>query len=86
MRILLVAALLLAVLAPSASAASAKWRTCVKAPAEAAAEAAGLPAAMDADEDLRRIFGEQPPSETFVLGRALCADYDRDGYGDIAVH
>ncbi len=69
----------LAAAAP-APAASRQWHACSKAATKAAAEQAGLPARMDADERLRSIFGEQLPSASLTsIGRSLCADYDGDG-------
>ena len=66
--------------ATPASAASRTWRPCSRTATKAAAERAGLPARMDADDRLRVIFGDDPPSsELKTIGRSLCADYDGDG-------
>jgi hypothetical protein len=69
---------------PSASAATAKWWACGKAGGGAAAQAAGFPAAMDADPRLRDTFGDDPPSTLLRVRRSYCADFDRDGDVDRA--
>jgi hypothetical protein len=72
------AALMLA--ATPASAASRTWKPCSRTATKAAAERAGLPARMDADDRLRVIFGQDRPSSVLTsIGRSLCADYDGDG-------
>jgi hypothetical protein len=70
---------------PNASAATAKWWACGKAGGAAAAQAAGFPAAMDADPRLRETFGDEAPSSVLNARRAYCADFDRDGDVDRAV-
>jgi hypothetical protein len=74
-----------AILAPSAPAVTAQWWACGKRESAKAAQAAGLPAAMDADPRLQRIFGTEAPSSIERLYRSYCADFDRDGDVDRAV-
>ncbi len=73
------------VAAPSASAATARWWGCANGPSTTAAQAAGLPAALDADPGLREVFGDEAPTSILRLYRSLCADFDRDGDVDRAV-
>ncbi|MEY2514165.1 MAG: hypothetical protein QOJ89_1523 [bacterium] len=66
--------------AGGASAASRDWHACSKAATKAAAQQAGLPARMDADERLRTVFGGGAPSSVLTtIARSLCADFDGDG-------
>lgn len=74
-----------AVAAPTSSAATAAWWACEKGASAKAAQAAGLPAAMDADAKLHEVFGTEPPSSILRLDRSYCADFDRDGDVDRAV-
>jgi hypothetical protein len=74
-----------AIAAPSASAVTAQWWACGKDTSGKAAQAAGLPAAMDADPKLHDVFGDQKPSSILRLYRSYCADFDRDGDVDRAV-
>ena len=72
--------LLLAAGAQTASAASRTWKPCSRTATKAAAERAGLPARIDADDRLRVIFAPGAPSSRLTsIGRSLCADYDGDG-------
>ena len=74
-----------AVAAPSSSAVTAKWWACGKDASAKAAQAAGLPAAIDADPQLRDVFGDEKPTSILRLYRSYCADFDRDGDVDRAV-
>lgn len=66
--------------APASQAASRSWQDCGRAATKAAADGAGVPAALDADPGLRRIFAEPSASTTFdSVDRAYCADFDGDG-------
>jgi hypothetical protein len=82
---LLAASIACAAAAPGASAATARWWGCGTGPAATAAQAAGVPAALDADPGLRRVFGDDPPSSILEPYRAFCADFDRDGDVDRAL-
>lgn len=77
-----VAAALASAFLPSgaAEAANRNWHGCSRGATQAAAELAGVPAALDADPRLRNIFGDEPPSRTYNgVRRAYCADFDGDG-------
>ena len=74
-----------AIAAPSASAVTSQWWACGKRESAKAAQAAGLPAAMDADPKLQQVFGTEAPSSIERLYRSYCADFDRDGDVDRAV-
>jgi hypothetical protein len=74
-----------AIAAPSASAVTAQWWACGKDASAKVAQAAGLPAAIDADPKLHDVFGEEKPSSILRLYRSYCADFDRDGDVDRAV-
>jgi len=74
-----------AIFAPSSSAVTAQWWTCGKDASREAAQAAGLPAAIDADPHLRTVFGDAKPTSILRLYRSYCADFDRDGDVDRAV-
>jgi len=75
-----------ALLPPTAAqAASRNWHGCNRAATTFAANLAGVPAALDANPALRRVFGDQLPSATFsAVSRAYCADFDGDGDVDRA--
>src|SRR3954466_34256 len=56
------------------------WTPCDKALTKAAAGQAGVPARMDGDAGLRRIFGEEAPSSVLkTIATTRCADFDGDG-------
>jgi hypothetical protein len=74
-----------AIAAPSSSAVTAQWWACAKATSAKTAQAAGFPAAMDADPRLRDVFGTEPPSSILRLYGSYCADFDRDGDVDRAL-
>jgi hypothetical protein len=63
-----------------AQAASRNWHGCGKAATQLAANLAGVPAALDADAGLARVFGDERPSVAYgSVYRAFCADFDGDG-------
>jgi len=78
----------LGVIAPplsAAQAASRTWKGCSRVATKAAADVAGVPATLDGNPGLRRVFGDQAPSSTFTtVRRAFCADFDGDGDVDRA--
>ena len=72
--------------APADGAHPTPWTRCSKAAGDAAARAAGLAQALDADPVLRRAFGSAKPSETYKRpATSLCGDFDGDGQTDRAV-
>ena len=79
-----IGALLLPVTAAQA-AASRNWHGCSRTTTTVAANAAGVPAALDANPRLRSIFLDPPPSAEFpTVSGAYCADFDGDGDVDRA--
>ncbi len=88
MRVVLVCLAVLAgaaIAAPTSSAVTAKWWACGKDGSRKAAQAAGLPGAIDADPHLRDVFSGEKPTSILQLYRSYCADFDRDGDVDRAV-
>lgn len=81
-RLLLALLTLTAIIALPAAAhgASRSWHDCGRAATQTAATQAGLPARLDADGGLARVFDDEKPSTVYTkVTRALCADYDGDG-------
>ena len=74
-----------AIAAPTSSAVTAKWWPCGKEGSANAAQAAGLPAAIDADPQLQHVFIGEKPTSILRLYKTYCADFDRDGDVDRAV-
>jgi hypothetical protein len=74
-----------AIAAPTSSAVTAKWWPCGKQGSAKAAQAAGLPAAIDAEPHLQDVFSGEKPTSILQLYKSYCADFDRDGDVDRAV-
>lgn len=80
LAVLPVAVLTTLALASGAQGAGRTWQDCGRAATTQAGTAAGLPARLDADPGLQRVFGDEKPSQTYTKAqRALCADFDGDG-------